>query len=390
MMILAINSGSSSLKCAAVDPETGKAHFAAVAERLGATGARYRVTEPEASSWCDLDDATHEVAFSAVLERLGAHEAIWDQIAGVGHRVVHGGEHFSRSQRIDEDVCAAIEECASLAPLHNPANLLGIQAARQALPDLVHVAVFDTAFHQTMPEMAYRYAVPESWYTDHHVRRYGFHGSSHRYVSSRAAEVLDANPESVNVLTAHLGNGCSLAAVAGGKCVDTTMGLTPLEGLVMGTRSGDVDPGLVFFMHDHAKMDISRIKTALNQYSGLLGLSGWTNDMRELSEAAAENPHAQLAIDVFCHRLAKSIGALATNFSRLDALVFTGGIGENSALVRATVCDRLRGLGIRIVRAANDSHQTKIHAEESSTSVLVLPTNEELLIARDTAEFVST
>jgi acetate kinase len=302
--------------------------------------------------------------------------------------VVHGGEHFSDSQRIDEGVCAVIEECSPLAPLHNPANLLGIRAAQKALPDLVHVAVFDTAFHQTMPPAAYRYAVPESWYSEHRVRRYGFHGTSHRYVSALAAGELNRDLSEINLITAHLGNGCSLAAVSGGQCVDTTMGLTPLEGLVMGTRSGDIDPGALFHMHEHAGMSVDSLNETLNKESGLLGLSRLSNDMRQLSEAADEDPRAQLAIDVFCHRLAKAIGSMATSFSHVDAIVFTGGIGQNSSLVRRKVCERLAVLGVHLDLEKNEAHQVRIESASSALSVLVLATNEELLIARDTSKFV--
>jgi acetate kinase len=285
--------------------------------------------------------------------------------------------------RIDDAVIQGIVECTPLAPLHNPANLLGIEAARRVLPDLVHVAVFDTAFHQTMAPVAYRYAIPETWYTRHRVRRYGFHGTSHRFVATRAAQILDRPLAELNLITAHLGNGCSATAVAGGKSVDTTMGFTPLEGLVMGTRSGDLDPAVVFYLVNQG-LPLEAIEHELNRNSGLLGLSGRSHDMRTLTRSFETDPASELAVSVFCHRLAKHVGALATNFDHTDALVFTGGIGEHSALVRRQVCRRLRSLGLELDEAANTANAPRINSTKSRIEVLVIPTNEELVIARDT------
>jgi acetate kinase len=387
MLILALNCGSSSLKAAVLDPNDGRAVFSALAESLNTPQARVRLEtaehgDPEVRVQ-ELPNANHEVALACVIDALETHPALWDALAGVGHRVVHGGEQFVNSVRIDDAVIRGIADCTPLAPLHNPANLLGIEAARRALPDLVHVAVFDTAFHQTMAPVAYRYAIPETWYTRHRVRRYGFHGTSHRFVATRAAEVLERPLAELNVLTAHLGNGCSATAIAGGVSVDTTMGFTPLEGLVMGTRSGDVDPAVVFYLVNQG-LSLETIEHELNRNSGLLGLSGRSHDMRALTRSFETEPASELAVSVFCHRLAKHLGGLATNFDHTDVLVFTGGIGEHSALVRGQVCRRLRSLGVELDETANSTNAPLIHSATSRVAVLVIPTNEELVIAQDT------
>jgi acetate kinase len=383
MLILAINSGSSSIKSAIIDPLSGDVLFAALVENLTTPSAVLHVTAPTPHTPVSVPSVGHEAALEHVLRAVQVFPGLWAKIEGVGHRVVHGGEHFQRSVVIDDEVVALIERCSSLAPLHNPANVLGIQGARRAFPQLPHVAVFDTAFHQTMPEHAYRYAVPRAWYEEHGVRRYGFHGTSHRFVADQAAQLLRRPLSDVHLLTAHLGNGCSATAISAGKCVDTTMGLTPLEGLVMGTRSGDIDPSLIFSLH-RAGMTVDAIETALNRESGLLGLSGLSNDMRTLTHHVAESPGARLAIDVFCHRLAKHLGGLWTNLDKVHALVFTGGIGEHSALVRGRVCARLAAFGVRFDEQLNAEHATFFHAPASSCALMVVPTNEELLIARDT------
>lgn len=387
MLILALNCGSSSLKAAVLDPTEGRAVFSALAENLNTPQARVRIETAEHGhptvTVRELDHANHEVALACVIDALKTLPALWNALAGVGHRVVHGGERFVNSVRIDDAVVQGIVECTPLAPLHNPANLLGIEAARRVLPDLVHVAVFDTAFHQTMAPVAYRYAVPQSWYEVHRVRRYGFHGTSHRFVATRAAQILDRPLAELNLITAHLGNGCSATAVAGGKSVDTTMGFTPLEGLVMGTRSGDLDPAVVFYLVNQG-LPLEAIEQELNRNSGLLGLSGRSHDMRTLTQSFETDPASELAVSVFCHRLAKHVGALATNFDHTDALVFTGGIGEHSALVRRQVCRRLRSLGLELDEAANTANAPRINSTKSRIEVLVIPTNEELVIARDT------
>jgi len=392
MLVLALNSGSSSLKGALLDPATGEVFFSASAERLGTAGARLSLGRPGRQESADVAQADHARALGFVLEALRQQGALMDALGAVGHRVVHGGEAFVRSCVIDEQVEEGIERCALWAPLHNPANLLGIRVARRALPHLPHVAVFDTAFHQTLPERAYRYAVPTAWYVDYGVRRYGFHGTSHRFVVGKAAELMGRPPAELEMLSAHLGNGCSAAAVSAGESVDTTMGMTPLEGLVMGTRSGDLDPAVIFHVVRQGSLSFDEVERALSQDSGLRGLSQKSNDMRTLIAAAeGEGPEAAraaLALEVFCHRLAKHLGGLATNLPRVDALVFTGGIGENAPSVRARACERLRGLGVELDAEKNARSETRIHAAGSRVQVLVIPTNEELMIARDARDLV--
>ena len=313
-------------------------------------------------------------------------------ISAVGHRVVHGAERVSKSVLITAEIEAIIEACIPLAPLHNPYNLVGIQAGRKILPDVPHVAVFDTAFHQTMPAEAYLYAIPYEWYTKEFIRRYGFHGTSHRYVSARAAELLNIPLKSLKMITCHLGNGCSITAVRNGKSVDTSMGLTPLEGLVMGTRSGDVDPGMILHLINRFGMTAGEVDTFLNRESGLKGLSGLENgDVRELRKAAANgNRRAQLALAIFCYRVKKYIGSYAAAMGGLDVLVFTAGIGENDPQLREDMCTGLEFLGIQLDTARNNSEDPEkfIHAADSKVKVLVVPTNEELLIARDTVQVV--
>ena len=380
-----LNAGSSSLKVAVVDPATGERTSSALGERLGTPEARLR----QGDETTDLPGAGHEAVLATVLRDVDP-----TGLVGVGHRVVHGGERFSASVLVDDDVLAAVEEVSALAPLHNPPGLATIAAARALLPDLPHVAVFDTAFHATVPPAAHRYAVPQEWYERYGVRRYGFHGTSHRYVSARAAELLGRAPDDTRVVVAHLGNGCSATAVRDGVSVDTTMGLTPLEGLVMGTRSGDVDPGLFAYLGRVAGLDAAAVTDALNGRSGLLGLSGTSNDMRTV-EAAAEqgDERAELALDVFTARLAKAVGALAVPLERLDALVFTGGIGEHSATVRRRTLARLGVLGLAEDADANarDGRDTGGRVSPPGPPVaLVVPTDEELMIARDTAALVGS
>lgn len=392
MLTLVLNCGSSSVKFALLDPEGGEVRLSGLAERLGAAGASMRVESGGERRTRSLEGGSYPEAFAALLEELDAAGGR-AQVGAVGHRAVHGGERFSTSARITPEVLEAIRACVPLAPLHNPANIAGIEAAQAAFPGLPHVAVFDTAFHQTMPPVAYRYAVPEGWYTLHGVRRYGFHGTSHAYVAGEAARMLGRPLEELNLVTAHLGNGCSATAVQGGKSVDSSMGLTPLEGLVMGTRSGDVDPGLHDYIARQAGLTLTQVTEALNKKSGLLGLSGLTNDMREL-EAAAAGGHqgAELAVNIFVYRLAKTIAALSVPLGRLDALVFTGGIGENSAAVRARTLERLGILGFSLDPQANASAvrgQGGLITTPGSTAALVVNTNEELMIARETQRLVA-
>jgi acetate kinase len=390
--IVVINAGSSSLKFAVVDPTSGARCLSGIAERLGTSGAKLTVARkgaPEETS--QLSDSTHAHAVSKVLTAVrGLPPEL--QPSGVGHRVVHGGDLFAESVLVSDAVVAGIERFSPLAPLHNPAALEGIDAVSELWPELPQVAVFDTAFHQTMPAHAFRYAVPEEWYHDLDIRRYGFHGTSHRYVSGRAAEVLDRSPSDLALVVAHLGNGCSAAAVLNGRSVDTTMGLTPLEGLVMGTRSGDVDPGLFGYLAQQSSMTSEQVVEELNTRSGLLALSGRSNDMREVQARADEgDERAALAIDVFVYRVAKSVAALVVALGKLDALVFTGGIGEKDARIRARVVTALEFLGLDLDADANDAdgHASggRIGAPGPPT-VLVVPTDEELMIARDTIRLI--
>jgi acetate kinase len=391
--VLVLNCGSSSVKCALVDPATGDRRLTAVAERVGTPEVGLAVTRDGTTRAVDLGESGYHGVLVRLLQELAEMDG--PRLAAVGHRVVHGGERFAVSVLIDDDVMHELHEVVSLAPLHLPANIAGIEAAGAALTGVPQVAVFDTAFHLSMPPRAYRYAVPTSWYADHGARRYGFHGTSHRYVSARAADLLGRPPDGLRLITAHLGNGCSAAAVRDGRSVDTTMGLTPLEGLVMGTRSGDVDPGLLGYMADRLGLDAAGVVDRLNTGSGLLGLSGLSNDMRTLQDAAgAGSADAQLAIDVFCYRLAKYVAALVVPLGGLDALVFTGGIGEHSAAVRSAVLSQLGFLGLVEDPDANaaDGRATggRITRDEPGARALVVPTDEELLIARDAAALART
>ncbi|HTX29472.1 MAG TPA: acetate kinase [Streptosporangiaceae bacterium] len=388
--VLVLNSGSSSVKFALLDPVTGRRRVDGEAERVGAPDAVLRVRRYPGEAVTEaLPAGGYHAVISKILDLLAdaGHEA-----AGAGHRVVHGGARFTDSVLVDDDVTDAIRSFSDLAPLQNPANLAGIEAVRAARPDLPQVAVFDTAFHQTMPPRAFRYAVPQDWYTTHQVRRYGFHGTSYRYVTGQTAVMLDRPLEQLRLVAAHLGNGCSAVAVRDGASVDTTMGLTPLEGLVMGTRSGDVDPGLFGYLAGRTGMTAAELTDVLNTGSGLLGLSGTSNDMRTIGAAAAAgDERAQLALEVFVHRLAKAIAGLVTSLDRLDALVFTAGIGENSALVRRLVLARLGFLGLAEDPEANARHGRGTNGRISApgpVQALVVPTDEELMIARDTARLV--
>ena len=393
-LVLVLNAGSSSLKFALLLPGSGERLMGGIGERLGTAEALLRVQWfPAAAAEERVLAGTHQAVTTRVLDLMAEAGHADAELLGAGHRVVHGGERFTSSVRVDDAVIAALRSFDHLAPLHNPANLAGIEAVRAALPGLPQVAVFDTAFHQTMPPHAFRYAVPEEWYVRHGVRRYGFHGTSHRFVSEQAASMLGRAPRELRLVTAHLGNGCSATAVRDGVSVDTTMGLTPLEGLVMGTRSGDIDPGLIGYLAGRTGMDIDEITQALNVDSGLQGLSGVGNDMRTVAEAAADgNERARLALDVFVYRLSKAIAALVVGLQRLDALVFTGGIGENSAVVRSLVLSRLGFLGLTEDVEANADHGRHTGGRISLAGpvlALVVPTDEELLIARDTAHVIT-
>ncbi len=375
--VLVVNAGSSSLKAALVDPVSGTRSLTALGERLGTPDARLVLDGSEQA----LPGAGHRQALGAVLAAVDTA-----RVVGVGHRVVHGGRR-SASALVDDEVVADVEQVTALAPLHNPAALEGIAAARALLPDLPHVAVFDTAFHTTLPPAAHRYAVPEPWYAEHGVRRYGFHGTSHAYVSRRAAELLGRPPEDVNTVVLHLGNGASATAVAGGRSVDTSMGLTPLEGLVMGTRSGDLDPAIAAHLHRTAGLGPEEVDRALNTGSGLLALAG-SNDLREVHRRIADGDEsAALALEVFCHRLRKYVGAYRAVLGRTDAVVFTGGIGENDAVVRERSLAGLDTLGITLDPARNRTRsdaERVVSADGSPVTVFVVPTDEELEMARQT------
>jgi acetate kinase len=388
--VLVLNSGSSSVKFALITAGTGERVLGGLADRVGTAEAVLRIRRPAGDVTEPLPDSSREAVIARILDRAAGPDA---DLIGAGHRVVHGGDRFSDSVLVDDGVIAAIRSFAPLAPLQNPADLTGIEAIRAARPGLPQVAVFDTAFHQTMPASAFRYAVPEEWYTRYGVRRYGFHGTSHRFVSERAAVLLGRPLGGLRLVTAHLGNGCSAAAVRDGVSVDTTMGLTPLEGLVMGNRSGDIDPGVFAYLAGQTGRDAAELTETLNTRSGLLGLSGTSNDMRAIQDAAARgDERARLALDVFVHRLAKAVAGLVTSLKRLDALVFTGGIGENSAVVRGLVLARLGFLGLTEDPAANAAHGRPTGGRISRpgpVQALVVPTDEELMIARDTARLIA-
>ncbi|WP_312910099.1 acetate kinase [Stutzerimonas nitrititolerans] len=384
--ILVINCGSSSIKFALVNEAQATFPLQGLAERLGSPEAVLHWQLGDEKQSLEIPGAAHLAALEQLLPL--AQEAAGGKIDGIGHRVVHGGEHFTGSCLITDEVLAAIRANAQLAPLHNPANLIGIDAAFALFAELPQVAVFDTAFHQTMPEHAYRYAVPEFLYKEHNVRRYGFHGTSHHFVSKRAAEMTNLPVEDSCWLTAHLGNGCSTCAVVNGESRDTSMGMTPLEGLVMGTRSGDVDPNLHSYLNRTLGWSLEQIDRMLNHDSGLKGLSGLSNDMRTLYEARTSgHPGAMLAFEVFCYRLAKSLAGMACALPKLDGLIFTGGIGENSSAVRSRTLEHLKLFNFKLDEQANARCTRGVGGEiqaAGSPRVLVVPTNEERQIALDT------
>ena len=398
MNVLVINAGSSSLKYQLLNPATGDLLAKGLCERIGIDGKFTYKPQVEGKEKLDAVDVampTHAEAIAAVLDALVDPKngviASMKEIDAVGHRVVHGGEKFASSVVITDEVMAAIEECNPLAPLHNPANIIGIKACQEKMPGVPMVAVFDTAFHQTMPAKAYTYAIPYEYYENDKMRRYGFHGTSHRYVSQRCAEILGKPIEELKIVSCHLGNGSSITAVDGGKSVDTSMGLTPLAGLPMGTRSGDMDAGIMEYIMKKYDMSMADMMTTLNKKSGVLGISGVSSDFRDLDNAAAEgNQRAALAVEVFEYGVRKMIAEYAAAMGGVDAVVFTAGVGENSADMRLHFVDGLKFMGIEI-----DPEKNNIRGEERIVSpdgakvkVLVIPTNEELMIAKDTAELV--
>lgn len=396
MKTLTINCGSSSLKYQLYDMETEAVVAKGLVERIGTDGASLKhdsVGRGKITIRSGIPN--HSVAVQDMVQALrdpeyGVVKTI-DEITAIGHRVVHGGERFSDSVVIGPEVTAAIKDCIKFAPLHNPINLMGIEACTAMCPNVPQVAVFDTAFHQTMPKYVYLYAIPYDYYQLHGVRRYGFHGTSHQFVANRAAKLLGKPLKDLKMITAHLGNGCSITAIQHGQSQETSMGLTPLNGLMMGQRSGDIDPALIPFMAEIEKTDAEGVVNVLNKKSGLLGVSGVSHDMRDIEKAMAEgNERAAIAHKMFCHRIKKYVGTYAAGMGGLDVIVFTAGIGENDPLVRATACEGMEYLGVEIDKARNESPEKEkvISTDRSRVTVMVVPTNEELMIARETVRLV--
>ena len=391
-LVLVINAGSSSLKYSLIDAETGETSTVGLVERIADPSGQPAIfthTDPDGQKHrTELPLDSHEAALRAALDAFDTHGPALDgqELVAVGHRVVHGGDRFAAPVLVDDEVVSAVEELIPLAPLHNPANLDGFTVARKLFPDVPQVAVFDTAFHQTMPEHAYTYAVPLEWREEHGVRRYGFHGTSHQFVSEETARLLGRPIEDVNLIVLHLGNGASASAIAGGRSIDTSMGVTPLEGLVMGTRSGDLDPALHAHLHRQLGWSLDEIDTALNRRSGLKGLLGHS-DFREAHRLLlADDPRAILAFEVYCYRLRKYVGAYYAALGTVDAIAFTAGVGENSSLVRARSLRGLERLGIRIDDEANQADASgprRVSTADSEVAVFVVPTNEEWQIARE-------
>ena len=397
MNVLVINCGSSSLKFQLINAETEKVLAKGLCERIGIDGRLTYQPAGGEKEKSDLAMPTHTEAIQFVIdaltnEKTGVVKSL-DEIGAVGHRLVHGGEKFASSVVITDEVKKAVEECNDLAPLHNPANLIGVAACEKLMPGIPMVAVFDTAFHQTMPEKAYMYGLPYEYYEKYKVRRYGFHGTSHSFVSKRAAEVMGKSYDEVKTIVCHLGNGSSVSAVLNGKCVDTSMGLTPLEGLVMGTRSGDIDPAIMEFIAKKENLDIEGVMEVLNKKSGVFGISGGlSSDFRDLTDAMnAGDKKAKIAMDVFSYRVAKYIGSYAAAMNGVDDIVFTAGIGENDDYVREEVCKYLGYLGVDFDSEVNKGlrgKEAELTKEGSKVKVFVIPTNEELAIARETLALV--
>ena len=393
MKVLVLNCGSSSLKYQLVDMDNEAVLCKGLVERIGIEGSilkhekdgmegKHIVEEPMK----DHKDAIGHVLSAVADSKVGAVKEM-SEIDAVGHRIVHGGEKFASSAVLTDEVIAAIKDCSDLAPLHNPANLMGVEACKAILPDVPMVAVFDTAFHQTMPKKSFMYGLPHELYTKHGVRRYGFHGTSHLYVSQKAAEMLGKKPEEVKIITCHLGNGASITAVDGGKSVDTSMGLTPLEGLIMGTRCGDIDPAIIPFVMKKEGLDADGVDKLMNKESGVYGMTGISSDFRDIEDAAAEgNELAINALDAYAQRAKKYIGAYAAEMNGVDAIVFTAGLGENGISMREMICADMDFMGIKLDAEKNNvrGKDRIISADDSKVKVLLIPTNEELMIARDT------
>jgi acetate kinase len=396
MKILVINAGSSSLKYQLMDPDTNTVFAKGLCERIGIDGRlTHKIPATDGKFEFDIAMPTHAEAIAAVIDKLTCAEcgvvSDMKEIEAVGHRVVHGGEAFASSVLLNDDVMKALEDCIPLAPLHNPANITGINACKDVMGDVPMVAVFDTSFHQTMPAKAYTYAVPYEYYQNDKVRRYGFHGTSHRYVSARCAELMGKNIEDLKIITCHMGNGSSIAAIKGGQCVDTSMGFTPLVGLPMGTRCGDLDNGVLQFLMNKYGYSIDEMLNILNKKSGVLGVSGVSSDFRDLENAAKEgNDRAQLALDMFDYWVAKVVGSYAAAMNGVDAIVFTAGVGENAASTRAGIASYLTYLGAEMDQEENKKRgEHKISTAASKVDMWVIPTDEELVIAQDTKAIVS-
>ena len=397
MKVLVINCGSSSLKYQVLDMTNESLLCKGLVERIGMEGSvitHEKIGMDKVKNVVPMND--HKDAIEQVLAAVqnAEHGVVksMDEIGAVGHRVVHAGEKFACSVKITEEVIKALEECVELAPLHNPPNLLGIEACKQLMPETPMVGVFDTAFHQTMPPESYIYAIPYEYYQKHGIRRYGFHGTSHKYVAERAAHMLNVSLDDLKLITCHLGNGASVSAIKRGKCIDTSMGFTPLEGLVMGTRSGDIDPAIVTFIREKENLPQGVANEILNKKSGVLGISGVSSDFRDLEEAVAEgNERAALALKVFAHKVRFYIGAYIAEMNGVDAIIFTAGVGENDITMREVICHNLGNLGIKLDPLKNKvrGKETIISTDDSRVKILLIPTNEELMIARDTYNIVT-
>ena len=397
MKVLVINCGSSSLKYQVLDMTNEELICKGLVERIGMEGSVISHTKTGMDKFVlEAPMKDHKDAIGHVIDALKdeEHGVVKDmnEIGAVGHRVVHAGEKFAHSVLITDEVIKALEECVELAPLHNPPNLLGIAACQELMPGTPMVGVFDTAFHQTMPPQSYIYAIPYEYYEKYGIRRYGFHGTSHKYVSERAAEMLNVNIEDLKIITCHLGNGASVSAIKRGKCIDTSMGLTPLEGLVMGTRSGDIDPAIVTYIREKENLEQGVANDILNKKSGMLGISGVSSDFRDIEAAAEEgNERAMLALKVFAQRVKFYIGGYIAEMNGVDAIVFTAGVGENDMGMRDIICNEMGNLGIKLDLVKNKvrGKEMVISAEDSKVKVLLIPTNEELMIARDTYNIVN-
>ena len=396
MKILVINCGSSSLKYQLIDMENENVLAKGLCERIGIEGSKL-THKPTGKAVLEKAEAMpdHQVAVKLVLDAL--QDATYgvisnvNEISAIGHRVLHAGKYYSDSIVVNEDIKRVVRDCFDLGPLHNPANLIGIEACEAAMPGIPNVAVIDTAFHQTMPEKAFMYAIPYEYYEKYDIRRYGFHGTSHRFVSKRTIEVAGLDPNNSKVIVCHLGNGGSISAVVNGKCVDTSMGLTPLEGLIMGTRSGDLDPAVVQYIANKEGKDVNEVINILNKRSGILGISGISSDFRDVQKAQKEGNHrANVAIEAFVYRVAKYIGAYVAAMNGVDAITFTAGVGENDAAIRKAVCEYLGYLGVTVDEEANNirGEEVQISATDSKVKVFAIPTNEELAIARETRDLI--